>query len=262
MSTIPNGNVQVSEQGPRGDQGLAQDPNAITNRTVDPEDKKKKLVKKQAGANPMKKKLWFGGHVATIVFGTISFFFQVLLLPNKYYINSICYRVALIGSIVSLTATFSHKFGIRYLPPFSTMIAQQNFQYLVLAVIWCFTFKSIFKIIPYFLIATLQLASYKDVNAVLLHLQTLASLIAYDELFLVFYLALRTILFRNTSGYQLAVFLFFYWLRILYNKETGNLFRSIVQRFDGKVTQSKNEKVLHIWSRVKEFLDTKTGDLK
>ena len=257
MSTLPNGNNQMAEQ-EAAKANAASNATPITNTTVAPEHKKKKLVKKQAGANPLKYKAWAAGHMCTIAFGVITFFFQVFLLPNKWYINSICYRLALIGSMVALTATFSHKFGIKNLPPFATLIAQQNFQYLVLAIIWCFTFKSIFKIIPYFLISTLQLAAHKNIEAVSKHLSELAFFIAYDELFLIVYLFLRTLFFRNTSGYQLSAFLFFYWLRILYNRETGNLFRSIVMRVDGKVTSStENEKVLHYWSKIKKFLDAK-----
>lgn len=259
MSTIPNGSNPAAEQAAvREEEASKAMP--ITNTTVPPEVKKKKLVRKQAGSSDLKRKLWEYGHISTLVFGTISFLFQILLLPNKWYINSICYRLSMIGAIVALTATFSHKFGVKYLPPFATLIAQQNFQYLVLAIIWCFTFKSVFKIIPYFLIALLQVSAHKNIDAVLNHLSQLASFIAFDELFLIFYLLLRTLFFRNTSGYQLTAFLFFYWLRILYNKETGNLFRSIIARADGKVTGTKNEKVLHYWSKIKKFLDEKQAD--
>lgn len=260
MSTVPNGNSQMAEQeATKADAESKATP--ITNTTVAPEHKKKKLVRKQVGSNQLKYKAWAIGHICTIVFGVITFFFQIFLLPNKWYINSICYRLSLFGSMVALTATFSHKFGIKNLPPFPTLIAQQNFQYLTLAIIWCFTFKSIFKIIPYFLISTLQLSAHKNIEAVSKHLTQLASFIAYDELFLIMYLLLRTLFFRNTSGYQLSAFLFFYWLRILYNKETGNLFRSIVTRVDGKVTSStENEKVLHYWSKIKKFVDAKQYD--
>ncbi|CUM45221.1 uncharacterized protein AC631_05154 [Debaryomyces fabryi] len=260
MSTVPNGNNQMAEHAAAKAEDASK-ATPITNTTVAPEHKKKKLVRKQAGSNQLKYKAWQFGHIFTIVFGVITFTFQIFLLPNKWYINSICYRLSLLGSMVALTATFSHKFGIKFLPPFPTLIAQQNFQYLILAIIWCFTFKSIFKIIPYFLISTLQLSAHKNIEAVTKHLAQLASFIAYDELFLIVYLLLRTLLFRNTSGYQLTAFLFFYWLRILYNKETGNLFRSVVTRLDGKVTTStKNEKVLHYWSKIKKFLDAKQYD--
>lgn len=239
-----------------GNEAKAQS-NGVTNVTVDPKDRKKKLIRKQGGTNPIKYQLWLAGHASAIVFGSISFVFQILWLPNKFYINSIAYRLSLLGSITALTATLSHKFGLSYLPPHSTLVAQQNFQYLVLAVAWIFTFKSIFKIIPYYLIAVLQLSNHKKIDAVLKQAPFLASIIAYDELFLIGYLLIRTVFFRNTSGYQLLLFLFFYWLRILYNKETTTLFKAIIERLDGKVAPIENEKVQHIWGKIKLFLDDK-----
>lgn len=257
MSTVPD------EKTPNGvtEESKNQEAVPITNATVAPEDKKKKLVRKQLGPNPIKYKLWLAGHITTIVFGTVSLVFQLFWLRNRYYINSISYRLAFVGAVTALTATLSHKFSLRYLPPGPTLIAQQNFQYLTLAFIWIFTFKSVFKIIPYFLISILQLGAHKKIAAITNQGPFLASIIAFDELFLIFYLLLRTILFRSTSGYQLSVFLLFYWLRILFDKETGNLFRVIVQRLDGKILGVKNPKVQHIWTRVKEFLDSKQHDV-
>ena len=84
------------------------------------------------------------------------------------------------------------------------------------------------------------------------------SLRAYDELLLVVYLLLRTLFFRNTSGYQLTIFLVFYWLRILYNKETTNLFQTIIERLDGKVCNVKNPKVQHYWYKIKTFVNETT----
>lgn len=232
----------------------------ITNSTVSPEDKKKALRRKQTGPNPLKYQAWIVGHLTCLVFGSISFLFQILWLPNVYYINSICYRLSFIGAIMAMMATFSHRFGLHHLPDAPTLIAQQNFQYLVLAFVWIFTFKSIFKIIPYFLISLLQVSKHKEISAILKKSDDLAFVIAYDELVLILYLFVRTLAFRNTSGYQMVIFLFFYWLRILYNPETGDMFKAIVGRLDGKMSTVKNEKVQKAWGKVKDILDTKVHD--
>lgn len=257
MSTpVANGTQDAAQATPIN--GEAKAAPGISNLTVKPEHRRQKLIRKLAPPSPMKYKLWLGGHICSLVFGGISFLFQIFFLPNRFYINSVSYRLAFLGAIVSLTATMSHKFGLKYLPPSSTLVAQQNFQYLVLAFVWIFTFKSNFKIIPYFLISLLQVSANKNIDVVLKQSSFLASIIAYDELFLIVYLLLRTILFRNTSGYQLGLFIIFYWLRILYNKATGNLFHAIVERLDGKVSSNvKNKKFQHAWERTKEFLDAK-----
>ncbi|KAI5958910.1 hypothetical protein KGF57_002344 [Candida theae] len=234
-------------------------PETPTNKT--PNDKqhnfKKKLVRAQPDTNALKYKAWLGGHIASVVFGTVSFIFQIFWLPNVFYINSISYRLALLGSAVALTSTFSHKFGLHFLPPIATLLSHENFQYLILTIVWCFTFKSVFKILPYFLLSVLHLSKVKNIKGVLNHASTISSWIAYDELFLIVYLVLRTLFFRNASGYQLTLFLIFYWLRVLYNKETGNLFSAIVDRLDGEMIKIKNPTVQRRWEKVREFVKVK-----
>ncbi|KAK6462295.1 hypothetical protein DFJ63DRAFT_152650 [Scheffersomyces coipomensis] len=232
----------------------------ITNETVPPSEKKRRLVRKTQSTNPLKLKIWLAGHAATVAFGGIALLFQLLWLPNYYYINSISYRLALLASAVTLTATFSHVFGLEYLPSFSTLSSHQNFQYLILAFIWIFTFESIFKVIPYVLISLLHLAKHQKIEVVLKEKDLLASVIAYDELVLIGFLLLRTLLFRGSSGFQLVIFLTFYWLRILYNKETRVLFETIIERLDSKVSKIENPKVQHVWTRTKQFLDAKEHD--
>ncbi|KAK6201486.1 uncharacterized protein RJT21DRAFT_120546 [Scheffersomyces amazonensis] len=241
-------------------QGTNDPKGPITNETVPKSEKKKRLVRKTNSTNPIKLKIWLAGHAVTVGFGVISLLFQILFLPNFYYINTISYRLSLLGAVAALTATFSHVFGLEYLPAFSTLVSHQNFQYLILASVWIFTFKSIFKIIPYVLISLLQISKHLNIEPVLKEKALLATVIAYDELVLIAYLLLRTLFFRGSSGYQLTIFLVFYWLRILYNKETRVLFETIVERLDGKVSKIENPKVQHVWTRTKQFLDAKEHD--
>lgn len=219
--------------------------------------RKRKLVRRPAKVNPLKYKIWLIGHILALIFGSISFIFQIFWLPNYYYINSISYRISLIGSIIALTSTFSHKFGLHNLPNIGTLLSHQNFQYLILAITWIFTFKSIFKILPYFILALLHIGNLKKINFIIKESEFLASVIAYDELILICYLLIRTLFFRNSSGYQLTLFLIFYWLRILYNKETTNLFNSIIDRLDGQMSNVKNPKVQHYWYKTKTFIKQK-----
>ncbi|KAG7664546.1 uncharacterized protein J8A68_001933 [[Candida] subhashii] len=224
------------------------------------QQKKRKLIRTSRETDPLKFKIWLGGHIATIVFGSISLLFQLLWIPNKYYINSISYRLTFVGAIVALTATFSHKFGLSYLPKPATLLSQQNFQYIVLALVWVFTFKSTFKILPYYFLAILHIGNIKNISAITNESEFLASLIAYDELLLIGYLFLRTIFFRNGAGYQLLLFLVFYWVRVLYNKETRNLFAAIIQRLDYEMVKVQNEKVKHYWGKTKEFIEVKQSE--
>ncbi|EGW34054.1 uncharacterized protein SPAPADRAFT_59476 [Spathaspora passalidarum NRRL Y-27907] len=213
--------------------------------------KKRKLVRCNKTTNPLKFKIWQVGHFLTLGFGSISLLFQFFWLPNKYYINSICYRLTFIGAIMAMLATFSKKFGLRYLPSPASMLSQQNFQYLILAAVWIVSFKSVFKIIPFYLLSILHIGNWKEVSIIQKESEFISSLIAYDELLLIVYLLLRTIFFRGGSGFQLVLFLIFYWLRILYNKETRRLFGAIIERLDYEMSKVKNEKVSHYWKKIK-----------
>lgn len=228
-----------------------------TNDTVDPNFRKRKLVRKQGGTSKIKFYVWLTGHVFSVVFGAISFVFQILWLKNIYYINSISYRLSLLGTVLALGATMSKKFGLHFLPPLPTLLAQLNFQQLMLAVIWCFTFKSVFKIIPTFLVSVLQLGAYFKIAPVQNASHFLGAVIALDEILLVGYLLLRTLFFRNTAGYQLLIVLVGFWLRVLFDEDTANLVAFLVDKLDGKVSTMKNPKVLKIWGKVKLFLKEK-----
>lgn len=229
----------------------------VTNETVEPKLRKRKLVPKQANATALKYNLWLAGHVSCVVFGLLTCVWQAFWLKDIYYINSISYRLTLIGSVIALVSTVSHKFGLRNLPHFPMLVAQLNFQFLVLAIIWIFTFKSIFKIIPYLLVSVLQLTAHKKIGAVQKQAEFLASVIAFDELILAVYLILRTLLFKQTAGYQLAVVLIFFWLRVLFDDDTANMFAFVVNKLDGRVQTIKNKQALNVWDHIKDFLEEK-----
>lgn len=228
-----------------------------TNDTVAAKHRKKRLVAKHSGPSKIKYYVWLAGHTMSLLFGLVSFTWQVLWLRNVYYVNSIAYRMSLLGAVMALGASMSKKFGLRYLPPFSTLLAQRNFQYLVLSLVWSFTFKSIFKLIPTLMISFLQLALHFKAKAVLGQADLLASAIAFDEILLVLYLLVRTLLFRYTAGYQLLIMLTFLWLRVLFDESTANMFGYLVIKLDGRVSGVKNEKVQKVWKKIKVFLKEK-----
>lgn len=239
------------------DEKQQQSYNNTTNRKTESKYRKRKLVLKHSTASALKYNVWLGGHICCVVFGVISYIYGILWLPNKWYLGSIVYRLSLYGGLAALVATLSHKFGLHYLPPFTTLLAQNNFQYLVLNSIWSVTFRSVFKQTPLFLISALQLSDHFKINAVMNHSDTLGNVIAGSELILVVYLLLRTLFFRGTAGYQLTVMLTFMWLRILFDKPTAQMFSYLVQKADTKMSQIQNPKVQKFWPKVKGFIEEK-----
>lgn len=229
-----------------------------TNEVVPSEQRRKKLVRKNAGPLPIKYGLWFGGHVSSIVFGIVAIVWQALLLNNCYYLKSISYRLSLMGAVVALVVTMTRRFGLSNRPRFSLMLVQKNFQYALLLTVWIFTFPSIFKILPTVLVSILQLAENKQVSAVLKLGDTFGTIIAFNEIILLFYLFLRTVVMLKTSGYQFMLMMTLLWLRVMFDRKTAEMFAYVVDLLDGKVSSTKNKKVKRAWNKFRAFLKEKT----
>lgn len=231
----------------------------VSNSTVEPHLRKRKLVRKHQSSSNVKYYVWLAGHIMCLLFGTVMFVFKTLRLKDNYHIGNISYRLTLVGATMAFAATAAHKFGLKFLPPLTTLLAQLNFQYLVLSFVWCFTFKSVLKVIPVFLISFLQLSNHFNVGVIVKQADFLAQIIGFDEIFLIVYLILRTLFFRSTAGYQLVLVLMFLWLRILFDEETAKMFSFIVDKLDGKVSGIKNEKVSKVWKKIRDFINEKAS---
>lgn len=229
-------------------------PVELINKTVDKQYRKKKLVRKSRGTSIVKYALWVGGHSTSVVFGVIYLVWNASLLANIFFLKSIAYRISLLGALVAFMVTVSRRFGLSHLPRFSMMLAQKNFQFLLLASVWLITFRSVFKILPTILVSLLQLAQEKETSAVLQYADRLGSVIAFSEIVLVVYLAVRTMLMMKTAGYQLLLVLTLLWLRVLFDKETAQIFAYVANLLDGKVSSMKNRKVKKAWVRLRVFL--------
>lgn len=232
-------------------------PVEATNRTVEAEFRKKKLVRKNQGPSKIKYTIWLSGHIASIVFGVLSIVWQVLLLNNYYYINSILYRLSIVGAIVALVTTMTRRFGISHAPRFSMLLAQKNFQYFLLSFVWLFTFRSIFKILPTILISILQLAENKKIPVILKAGSSIGTVIAFNEIFLVLYLLVRTVFMLKTAGFQFLLMMMLLWLRVLFDVQTARIFAYVVDMLDGKVSTVKNKKLRKAWNKLRAFIKEK-----
>lgn len=233
-------------------------PQEPTNKSVPQEYRKRKLVRKNAGPLALKYGLWIGGHAISVVFGVIYIIWQVLLFNNRYYIKTISYKLSLMGALLALVVTMTRRFGLSNRPRFSLMLAQKNFQYALLLFVWIFTFPSIFKITPTVLISILQLAENKEYSAVLKVGNTFGTIIAFNEIILLFYLLFRTALMLKTSGYQFMLMMTLLWLRVMFDVKTAEMFAYVVDKLDGKVSSVKNKKVTKGWNKFRAFLKEKT----
>ncbi|KAH3663372.1 hypothetical protein OGAPHI_005362 [Ogataea philodendri] len=231
----------------------------VPNGTLKPEmpvsDKKnRKLRKKASRPQPVLKFAWIGGHVATIIFSLVYLAYYVTRKSHKLLIPRICYRLSFTGVWISYSVAIASQFNRKSLPSYFTLMATENFQYLVLSVAWFFGRSSFFKLAPYILISTLQLASHFHIKPILKADSLFEKAILYDQIFVFAVLVVDTLLMRGNSGFGLVIYAMFFWLRLLYSEDTRFFLYSVINKLDSVMSKQKNPKVVETWSEVKKFL--------
>ncbi|ONH69541.1 Nucleoporin POM33 [Cyberlindnera fabianii] len=240
------------------------DATAVTPAKPGSKKTRKVLVKKaKQGAN-IKKYAWLAGHGMTLVFGGIYIIFYNLrwfFLKNWWWTPRICYRLSFVGVLISYTITVITTFG-GVVPNYVTLLATENFQNLLLAAIWLVSRSSAFKLVPYYAVALLQLASTFNVKPILKLQDPLSDAIAASEVILIFALLFDTLLFRGTSGFALAIYLMFYWLRVNFSPYTQAFLLKIVKFIDDKIMVKQKPEIKEKWEKFKDFVEFRRSQTK
>lgn len=218
--------------------------------------KLRKIVKPEDGLKLLKT-VWLAGHGLTLVFGTLYSLYYMKRKTHGFFIPWLSYKLALVGVWMAYTISIQTQYNIKSLPSYSVLIATENFQYLLLSVVWFFNRNSLFKILPFMVVSMLQLAQKFKMVPILKLQKQLSALVLYNELFLFFLLFVDTLLLRGTSGYGLVLYCMFMWLRLLQSENTRMFLYSNIIKFDGLMAKIKNPKVQHFWTVIKTFLSTK-----
>lgn len=221
--------------------------------------KTKRILRKiQKEPLPLKRYIWLGGHAFTLFFGGLFLIFYVLqflrFFKNWYWIPEILYSLALIGVISSYTVTTLTTFG-NVIPGYHTLLATLNFQNLILACVWLITRRSGFKLLPYYLVAVLQMADHFKVDAVMKFDETISEIIAFSETFIFVTLTFDTLLFRGTSGYALVIYCVFYWIRLNFSPYTQVYILRLTHLVDEKIMKNQKPEIQAKWNNVKSFLE-------
>ncbi|ODV95406.1 hypothetical protein PACTADRAFT_19646, partial [Pachysolen tannophilus NRRL Y-2460] len=216
-------------------------------RKIDPNRKPKK---------PIDKYIWLAGHFATLFFSLVYFGYYFTFSSRRSIIAKISYKIVLLGIIFAYSVSMKSTFG-KVPPGYFTLLSTDNFQYLLLSFVWLFNRNSAFKILPYFIISILQISDHFKIDAILKYEFEFKLIIEYNELFLFVLLTFDTLLCRGTSGYALVMFAAFFSLKIMFNDNIRQFIYSFVVRLDGVMSKQKNEKILTLWTDIKNFLDKK-----
>lgn len=220
-----------------------------------PKGKKLRKINKPKKSNA--KLLWLAGHVLTLGFGIFYTIFYIQRKAQHNLIPLLSYKLALVGVWLSYTVSIQSQYNLKSLPHYTTLLSTENFQYLLLSIVWFFNRSSFFKILPFIIVSILQLSSTFNLKAILKFEQKLSAVVLYNELFLFLLLFVDTLLFRGTSGYGLVVYCMFMWLRVLQNENTRFFLYDNLVKLDKYVSKVKNEKVQKIWKDMKTFLTYK-----
>lgn len=229
----------------------------LNNQQATSHNGKKRLRKIVKPPQSQWKIIWIAGHAATIAFGIIYAIYYVQFKHHSKWIPILSYHLSLIGVWVAYYIAINTQYNLKSLPHYTALLATDNVQFLILSIIWMFNRTSLFKILPYMIIASLQLSQEFNISFLLKFGDTLSLYILYNELFLFLLLFIDTILMRGTSGFGLALYSMFYWLRILQSENARFFLYTNAVKFDGLIGKIKNEKVVRAWATIKKFLTTK-----
>lgn len=225
---------------------------------------RKLLRKKHVKKKRHTKIVWTAGHLMNCFFGlTFAFIYFFDFRHRHSLYPRFAYRMAFLGLIIAYSITSFKKFGAQN-ADFYTLITTENFQYLLLGVVWLFTRPSVFKFMPYFIISVLQMAQE---FGVLKHIPQLAvigmaKVISYNEIMLMIVLLGNTLLFRGTSGYALMAFGLFYWLRIVYSELTKAFFLDIAEVFGDRVILKCPENVQNRYSKIIRSVEARSAEVE
>lgn len=215
------------------------------------------LRKKQPKPKPVKKYVWTAGHSLTLIFGSIylGLYFAKYILRNKWYWTPrIAYRLSFIGVLMAYSVTVLTTFG-KIIPSYYTLLATENFQNLLLAFVWLISRPSAFKLVPFFIISILQFSDRFNIKPLLKFQDSLVDLITISEVFVFVALLFDTLIFRGTSGYALAIYTGFYWLRINFSPYTQAFILKVIRGIDTKIMAKQSPENQAKWQKLKDFVE-------
>ena len=222
----------------------------------------KKLRKIEKPPKSYSKRIWLVGHIMTLSFGVFYSIYYLQRKSQHRFVPWACYKLTLIGVWTAYLTSIQSQYNIKSLPHYTTLIATENFQYLLLSVMWFFNRNSLFKILPFMIVSLLQVATTCQLTAILKLETQLSKVVLYDELFLFVLLLVDTLLLRGSSGYGLVTYCMFMWLRILQSENTRFFLYDNLIKFDAHISKIKNPKVQEGWLGVKKFLSYKQANFE
>ncbi|AMD22927.1 HHR158Wp [Eremothecium sinecaudum] len=167
------------------------------------------------------------------------------------YIPKVCYRLSLIGVLCSHSVTSWQNWS-HLNPTVYDLLSTDNFQNLLIAIVWLFTGSSVFKLVPF--IATSYLHLTKKATAtereVTKQNRRLLHCIAYSEIFVLLSLVLDTLLFKGIAGFTLIFYVTIFWLKLNFSPYVQNTALYALNKFDGVIPASRKKQ----WQSTKDFL--------
>lgn len=192
------------------------------------------------------------------------------------------YRLSLVGTFLSCGVTSYQKWsGLN--PQWYEMLSAENFQYLLISLLWFVSRKSIYKLCPFMILSYLHITNSKtemngaredagdvgsktemkgareDAGDVGVKNASLLHILAFSEIVVAFALLLDSLLLKDgTAGITLVVYSGIYWLRINFSPYVQVTLLRLLTKFDAKVPPKYKDQ----WSTIKKFIFVKVEDHK
>ncbi|SCU77390.1 LAFA_0A01508g1_1 [Lachancea sp. 'fantastica'] len=186
----------------------------------------------------------------------------------------ISYRLSLVGVLLAYSvASYQKWYSLN--PSWYDLLSRENFQGVLIAVLWLFSRASLFKLVPFILTSFLHLTVKADQKADVKkdddkddekrplndnedkktkqkdNTTTFLHIIAYSELVTVVSLFFDIITFRDgVGGFVLVIYLSIYWLRLNFSPYAQETLLRLILKVDKKIPPKYHSQ----WKDIKQFL--------
>ncbi|OAQ99081.1 hypothetical protein LLEC1_07358 [Akanthomyces lecanii] len=199
-------------------------------------------------------------HHLTLIVTTIRYSFSWLRMNYYGGMAVFCYRTSFVaaaltyGIVVYKTQKARAKTGTQMSGGVVGLLADENIQYLLMALVWLIAPQYPLALIPYCVYSTFNAATYVRANLLPEYYDSSMSVVSGLEILLWFRIVLSAILFQRRSWILLGLYTVFLRGRYAQNSHVQTAFGQLAVRIDSLVSAQGTPPVARqIWDTVKNY---------
>lgn len=167
----------------------------------------------------------------------------------------VLYQGSLFGVLLSYSITEFQKWSTSK-PSFYDLISSENFQGILMALLWVISRRSSFKLLPFIIVSYLHIsnknaANTENLNDISVKNAKLLHVMAYSEVITLVTLLVNTLIFKEPlAGYLLVSLVAIFWLRVNFSAYAQATVLKLVLKVDKKIPEGKRKK----WDELKSVI--------